>query len=225
VATRQARLNPHFGRKYNMANLVAKVPAASWLQAARETLVDHGIDAVKVDRLARQLGVTRGGFYHHFTDRDDLLSRLLQDWLATVVFVAEEPVPANPGHALAAIDVLVERLIQEDGYDPRFDLAVRAWAHADPRTAEVVQRVDARRLEALTRIFTALGCEGEEAVVRARVFYFHQIGYYFIDMHEGQAARRQRAATYIEILCGKQHLAAARAWVRANRMATPGGRR
>ena len=199
-----------------MANLVAKVPAASWLHAAREALIDQGIDAVKVDRLARRLGVTRGGFYHHFTDRDALLSQLLQDWLEHVVFVAEEPVPADPGHALAAIEALVERLIQEDGYDPRFDLAVRTWAHADPRTAQVVQRVDARRLEALTRIFTALGCEGEESAVRARVFYFHQIGYYFIDMHEGQAARRQRAGTYIEILCGKQHLAAARAWVRAN---------
>lgn len=148
-----------------MANLVAKVPADSWLQAAREALVDQGIDAVKVDRLARKLGVTRGGFYHHFADRDELLSRLLQDWQANVVFVAEEPVPANPGDALVAIEAVVDRLLREDGYDPRFDLAVRTWAHADHDIAEIVRRVDAKRLDALAHIFTALGCAGGKSVV------------------------------------------------------------
>ncbi|MGH8032239.1 MAG: helix-turn-helix domain-containing protein, partial [Luteimonas sp.] len=184
-----------------MANLVPKVPAERWLDAARRALVEEGIDAVKVDRLARGLGVSRGGFYHHFANRDELLARLRQTWQTTVVFAPARPVPANPGEALAAIEALVERLIREDGYDPRFDLAVRAWAHADAKTAAAVRRVDALRIVVLSRIFLALGCQSEEAAVRARVLYFHQIGYYAIGVRESQAARRQRAATYTEILC------------------------
>jgi AcrR family transcriptional regulator len=195
-----------------LANLIPKVPAESWLDAARRALVDEGIDAVKVDRLAKGLGVSRGGFYHHFVDRDDLLLRLIETWRANVVFVPDEPEPANPRAALRAIEALVDHLLREDGYDPRFDLAVRSWAHADARAASAVRVADAQRIATLTGIFRGLGCEDGEAAVRSRVFYFHQIGYYLIDMHEESSARRERVATYIEILCGEHHLAAARAW-------------
>ncbi|WP_077034863.1 TetR/AcrR family transcriptional regulator [Pelomonas sp. KK5] len=199
-----------------MANLVPKVPAEAWLQAARQTLIDEGIDAVKVDRLAKQLGVTRGGFYHHFVDRDELLQRLLRHWQDEVVFVDSGALPGNPAEALEAIDALVEHLMREDGYDPKFDMAVRAWAHASEATAAAVASSDEQRIEALTKIFSALGCRKDEAQVRARVFYFHQIGYYAIGVHESRGLRRQRVPIYIEILCGEQHLAAARAWAAAH---------
>ncbi len=204
-----------------MANLIPKVPAEGWLEAARQTLVDEGIDAVKVDRLARQLGVTRGGFYHHFADRDDLLDRLLKAWQDSVVFVAAKPVPRNPAEALDAIDALVDRLMREDQYDPKFDLAVRAWAHASETAATAVAAGDAQRISALTKIFVALGCKKDEAQIRARVFYFHQIGYYAIGVHESAGARRERAPMYLEILCGEAHLAAARAWAAERRNAGP----
>jgi AcrR family transcriptional regulator len=193
-----------------MANLVPKVPAQGWLDAARQALVVEGIEAVKVDRLARQLGVTRGGFYHHFADRAELLMRLLTLWEESVVFVPSGPVPANPAQALAAIERLVAHLIDEAGYDPAFDLAVRAWSHADAGVAALVERIDAKRIAALGRIFRALGCVADEAAIRARVFYFHQIGYYAIGVHESRALRLRHAATYLDILCGTQHLTRAR---------------
>ena len=52
----------------------------TWVDAATEVLVDQGIDHVRVDVLAGQLGVTRGSFYWHFRDREDLLRRVLQAW-------------------------------------------------------------------------------------------------------------------------------------------------
>jgi AcrR family transcriptional regulator len=195
-----------------LANLVPKVPAESWLEAARQMLVQEGIDAVKVDRLAKGLGVSRGGFYYHFADRDDLLIRLLGVWKSEVVFVPSQLEPSNPHEALQAIEALVDHLLGEDGYDPRFDLAVRSWAHSDTRTASAVQVADVQRIATLTAIFRGLRCEESEAAVRARVFYFHQIGYYLIDLHEDRKSRREHVSTYISILCGEHHLAAARSW-------------
>ena len=192
-----------------MPNLTPKIPASTWVEAAREALIEEGIDAVKVDRLAQRLGVTRGGFYHHFADHADLLARLLRLWQDTVVFVPPGPAPADPQAALAAIDALVERLITEDGYAPRFDMAVRAWAHADAAAARAVEEADTARLASLERIFAALGCQGQEARIRARVFYFHQIGYYAIGVKETAQQRRRLLGNYLQILCGEENLRAA----------------
>jgi AcrR family transcriptional regulator len=194
-----------------MPNLVPKVPAITWVETARDVLVDEGIDAVKVDRLALRLGVSRGGFYHHFADRADLLARLLRLWQDSVVFVPAGLAPATPKAALAAIDTLVEHLIAEDGYDPRFDMAVRAWSHADPEVAQAVEDADAERLKRLERLFKALGCQAQETRIRARVFYFHQIGYYAIGLGESTQSRHRQLDSYLRILCGEENLRAAQA--------------
>lgn len=191
-----------------MVNSV-KVPAERWVDEARQALVEEGIEAVKVDRLAQRIGVSRGGFYHHFTDRADLLSRLLTLWQETVLFVPAGLAPRKPADALRAIDDLVDHLIREEGYDPHFDLAVRAWARSDAAVAVVVAGVDAERIAALYKLFLALGCSKQEADVRARVFYFHQIGYYAIGVAEPASGRRERAKIYVEILCGAENIARA----------------
>lgn len=205
-----------------MANLIPKVSAQKWLETARRTLILEGIEAVKIDRLARELGVSRGGFYHHFTDRDDLLERLLHEWRQTVIFVPyKSSLPSNPAEALWAIGSLVTRLIREEGYDPAFDMAVRAWSHSDPGVAKAVERSDEKRISTMTDYFAALGCNATEAAVRARVFYFHQIGYYAIGLKEGRKLREQRAFVYLQILCGEIHLQAARTWAKKNNVSMP----
>ena len=197
-----------------MANLVPKIPASAWLAVARDMLVEEGIGAVKVDRLAQKLGVTRGGFYHHFQDRADLLVRLLAHWEEEARFLPSGRSPRNPAEALAAIDAQVRHLIAERDYDPRFDMAVRAWAQSDATVAAAVERMDRQRIAALTRVFVALGCERPEAAIRSRVLYFHQIGYYAIGVKATAAARLRAAERYVRILCGEDHLERARAWAR-----------
>ena len=192
-----------------MVNSV-KVPAEQWVDVARQALIEEGIEAVKVDRLAQRIGVSRGGFYHHFTDRADLLSRLLTLWHDTILFVPPGLAARTPADAATAIDELVDYLIREDAYDPHFDLAVREWARADPLVAAAVAGVDAERVAAIYKIFLAMGCSKQEADVRARVLYFHQIGYYAIGVAEPKSGRRERAKIYADILCGEANLARAR---------------
>lgn len=201
-----------------MVNSV-KVPAEQWIEEARNALIEEGIDSVKVDRLAQRIGVSRGGFYHHFTDRADLLTRLLTLWHDTVLFVPPGLVARTPADAMAAIDNIVDHLIREDMYDPHFDLAVREWARSDASVAAAVAGVDAERIAALFKVFLALGCDKQEADVRARVFYFHQIGYYAIGLNEPASGRRERGHMYVKILVGEENLARAQAKSQARRKA------
>ena len=193
-----------------MAGRTPKITAATWIDTARQSLIEEGVGGVKVDRLASRLGVTRGGFYHNFKDRDDLLAQLLNHWERDCRFLPADAPGNKPTEASEWFDRAIARLIDEDGYDYRFDLAVRDWARSDQRVAWAVERSDRERLRILTKFFEVLGYDADEATIRARVFYYHQIGYYAIGVRQSLAERRRALGLYLEILCGPGVLQAAR---------------
>jgi len=194
-----------------MANTV-KIPADVWLNAAKDALIEGGVAGVKIDRLAKGLGVTRGGFYHHFSSRQDLLTRLLNLWFTSNCFLPEAGDVTTPAEAADAFDLLVRNLLSENSFSPEFDLAIREWGRVDAAVQTRVDEMDRGRLSILEQWFTALGCDSEEALVRARVLYFHQIGFYSLGYHsrQDQAQRGRRAPVYMNILCGSKYLAAPR---------------
>ncbi len=194
-----------------MVGRTPKNTVQDWIDAAKRMLVDEGIAGLKVDRLASRLGVTRGGFYHHFKDRDEFFDQIILHWEETCRFLPEAPPPAKAGDAIKWLDSLISRLIEADGYDYQYDLAVREWARADKRAEWAVERADRDRLETLQKFFEAIGYDAEHSAIRARVFYYHQIGYYTIGVRQSIPERRHNAQLYIEILCGEDVLAAARA--------------
>ena len=68
---------------------------------------------------------------------------------------------------------------------------------------EAVRRVDDRRIELLHGIFRRLGNGEPEALVRARITYFHQVGYYALRISESPETRRDLLPTYIDLLLGR----------------------
>ena len=58
----------------------ANLGADDWVEAAFDAMAEGGIDAVRIEPLAKQLGVTRGSFYWHFADRDRLYLAMLRKW-------------------------------------------------------------------------------------------------------------------------------------------------
>lgn len=197
-----------------MVGRTPKNTVQDWISAAQRTLIDEGIAGLKVDRLANRLGVTRGGFYHNFKDRDEFFDRVIRHWEETCRFLPDEAPPAKPGEAVLWLDRLIDRLVESDGYDYRFDLAVREWARSDKRAEWAVERADRERLLTLQKFFETIGYDAEHAAIRARVFYYHQIGYYAIGVQQSVSERRRKAQLYLDILCGADALAAARAGVR-----------
>lgn len=194
-----------------MAGSVAKIPAEMWIKTAIKVMIEEGIASVKIDRLANRLGVTRGGFYHNFEDRDELFVKILDYWEEFCHFLPSKDPGSTAQQAVLWVDALVIRVIEEDGYDPAFDMAVREWARSDRRAAWAIERADRVRLAALQQCFLTLGYDASEALIRANVFYFHQIGYYQIGVKQSIAERKKMAQLYVDILCGREVMASARA--------------
>lgn len=174
-----------------------------WLIAARSALISEGIGGVEVGKLARKLSATRGGFYWFFTGRKQLLDNLLTDWEETNSAAFKSVIRDRGANGTAEFKALCDIWINEDGYDPQWDAAVREWARISPRVAKVVRRVDNARIEIMQRIFLDLGYDETESFVRARTTYFHQVGYYTLGVRESHEQRLKLLPLYMRILAGR----------------------
>ena len=172
----------------------------AWIEAARIALIEEGTAGIEVNKLAKRLGVTRGGFYWFFTSREQLLDALLEHWAesSTVVF---ERIPNAPGRSGAEkFKMLVDLWFSEKEYDPRWDSAVRDWARTSSKVLDTVHQVDLKRIGFIERIFRDMGYRGKEAHVRARVTYYHQVGYYALGIQESRQQRLELMPYYTKIL-------------------------
>ena len=197
---------PAPGRKGNI-----KVTIEGWINAARVALIEEGIGAVKIDRLAQRLKVTRGGFYHHFKSPLKLLEALLEDWQANNHFTPENLDTSSVAATLESFREMNHNVVHEKGFDPQYDLAIREWARISQPVANVVHAVDERRIDALRKLFLGFGYKPKDALIRARVMYWHQIGYYSIGVQESVEERESNFETYLEVLGGERYLAALKA--------------
>lgn len=118
-----------------------------WLKAARLALLHKGPEGVRIEPLARELGVTKGSFYWHFTDRNDLLEGLLKEWEAETDIFLENLGELDPHRALDKILVEVKRrtLASEKGEAPS-DVAIFTWAQLDPEVAKRVNKSEDERM-------------------------------------------------------------------------------
>jgi AcrR family transcriptional regulator len=145
-----------------------------WTRAGLEALRKSGIAGVRVERLAEDLGITKGSFYWHFRDRGELLAALLEYWATEMTEAEFERVQAVKGGLAARLRTLAEDVL-EKGVG-RYDPAVRAWARSDRKVAAAVAQVDRRRVRALTGLFEEEGFAAAEASARARLFYTFLLG-------------------------------------------------
>ena len=133
---------------------VAKVrtPRDAWVGAALQAMASGGPDAVRVEALAGSLGVSKGGFYWHFTDRQALLDEMLDTWEETLVDRAIEVSDRGGGSGRTRLRRLFAAAGEGEGILD-LELSERDWARRDPAVAERVTRVDNRRLAYLRPLF------------------------------------------------------------------------
>jgi AcrR family transcriptional regulator len=173
-----------------------------WIDEARRLLVEGGIAAVKVDGIARRLDVTRGSFYWHFGGREDLLDALLADWRERAQDPFARTFAEAQGTPEQRIRAFFEVWLDEARFDPDLESAMRDWARTSPVVDRAVREVDTDRLGWLSRLYAALGFGALEADVRARVVYYHQVGYYALRIAESGEERRKLFPTYFRVLTG-----------------------
>lgn len=175
----------------------------AWLDAARHALIEEGTAGVEVNKLAKRLRVTRGGFYWFFQSRRQLLEELLAYWAEAGTAQFEKLLQVPDRNGMQELLALIDLWVEESDYDPKWDGAVRDWARTSETVRKVVASVDERRIAILERIFQDMGCQGKEAHIRARVTYYHQVGYYAIGVQESLRERRELLPYYVKVLTGR----------------------
>ncbi len=174
-----------------------------WLLKALDIFVAEGIDAVRITRLAQDLGVTRGSFYWHFKNREDLIDALVSYWKDKNTAAITESV--NHAADLAGgIFSFFETCIDSARFDPRLDLALREWARRSAKLRTLVDREDQARIDALSGFFSRFDYAMPEALIRARVLYYSQIGFYALEVRESLTTRLSYTEAYFECFTGRQ---------------------
>jgi AcrR family transcriptional regulator len=113
-------------------------------------LREGGEAALTIDRLCKDLGRTKGAFYHHFADVAVYTDALLSEWEdhnTSIPLLRTEPAAARRGKrgTGAATPVL----------DASLDRSFRAWGLRDPKVREFIDRIDERRIAYLASLYAA----------------------------------------------------------------------
>lgn len=174
---------------------------ADWINSAIELLVDQGIDAVRVDDLARRLGVTRGSFYWHFKDRDNLLKSVLQSWRNAATEQIIERFDTRHVDPQALIKDLISLPFRGDRATraASTELAIRAWARREPMARQAVDQVDERRISYHAQVFSALGFAIAEARARAFALYAYEVAESLLS-NQGTIAQKAERRLLVERL-------------------------
>jgi AcrR family transcriptional regulator len=165
---------------------ITRTPRGRWIEEGLQALAAGGPDAVRVEALAQALGVTKGGFYGHFADRNALLAEMLDSWERMSTDDVLERVERKARDVRARLR-LAGALTFSSELLP-IDLAIRDWARRDRAVAERLRRVDNRRMEYLRLLFGAICADEDEAEARSMLAFSLMIGHHFMAADHG--ARR-----------------------------------
>jgi AcrR family transcriptional regulator len=162
----------------------ARLAKRDWILAATRALARGGVSAVRIEVLAKELGVTKGSFYWHFKNRRALLAEVLRSWRVA----ATERIDALVGHRSRDLREQIRLLIQHatrDGSDyvpgGRLEQAIREWANNSATARETLRQVDVDRLEMLTEIYVGTGLRRADALAYAHLLYAFTLGANQID--------------------------------------------
>jgi AcrR family transcriptional regulator len=150
-----------------------------WIDAAIARLVKNGVDAVRVERLADEIGVSRGSFYWHFKSRRELLTAILEDWrqyqTRRIVERIRKNVDLTPLQRIVRLRMLPPRT-KTTSNAAAFELAIRAWAMRDKFANKVVDQVDAERLAFTGSLLRDAGMPEAEAAHWSLLGYAFTLG-------------------------------------------------
>ncbi|WP_200814538.1 TetR/AcrR family transcriptional regulator [Blastococcus haudaquaticus] len=146
-----------------------------WTRAALDVLGERGVAGLAIEPLARSLGTTKGSFYWHFRNREELIRAALERWEneeTDAVIAMLGPL----ADARSRLRELVTAIFLTHGTVPDRSLGLAADA-SHPAVAEVLARVTRRRIGYVAEQLVTAGLEEEEAQHRAVLAYTSYLGY------------------------------------------------
>lgn len=172
---------------------------AGWIEEGLRALAAGGPDAVRVEAVAASLNVTKGGFYHHFRDRQALLDAMLDTWEETLVDRAIETSDRGGGDGRARLRRLFSAADASNEL-LALELSVRDWARRNPAVAERVRRVDSRRLDYLRPLFAEFCDDAADVEGRCLLVLTLFVGESLVTATHGRRTRPSVAAAAVRHL-------------------------
>lgn len=170
-----------------------------WISGAWDMLGENGLDGVRVEPLARRLGVTKGSFYWHFKGRQQLIEALLDRWFSIwddQMSPAMEEAADPADRIWALFESVVGRVTRGQ------TVSLRMLSHSDPDVARRIEERDGQRLAFLMAQLGAIGFSADEARVRGQVYQTIMTGEYLRSGGLPLEDRIARARSYHLMLSG-----------------------
>lgn len=163
-----------------------------WVDEGLRALAAGGVDAVRVEALAKSLGVTKGGFYGYFSGRGALLTAMLEAWEKESVDDVLDQVEREHDDVLDQVRLAGQLTFSGDRLP--IDLAIRDWARRDRAVAERLRRVDNRRMQLLRRAISTFCSDPDEVEARCLLAFCMAIGSPLMAAdHPGRSSAQVRA--------------------------------
>ncbi len=177
----------------------ARKSRSDWIGAAVHAMAEGGVAAVRVERLAKALGVTKGSFYWHFESQQALVDAVLQAWEEQGTEAIIDAVMAGEASPTERLLHLWNRTLA-GSHRLQAELAIRDLARHDPQVAALVKRVDARRLGSVRQLMTELGWPEPVVEARSLLCYSLLLGNFLIQADHGERTRAEVLELAIEQL-------------------------
>jgi AcrR family transcriptional regulator len=133
----------------------ATATRAAYLRAATRLVNEHGYRGASVDRIAAELRLTKGSFYHHHETKDELIAACFERTF-TVMRAAQSAALATPGSGLDRLATACRSLLDYQMSPQGPLLRVTAWTGLPPATKDDTRRTMGR----LGERFAALVVDG-----------------------------------------------------------------
>ncbi|WP_058854876.1 TetR/AcrR family transcriptional regulator [Nocardia jinanensis] len=134
----------------------------------------EGVGAIKIPRLCQELGVTKGSFYWHFDDIEQLMAAMADRWSA----VQSETVRELGAFAAIPVEERIEKMaaMLVDKRHWMVETTVREWSRSNSKVADAVRNLDQRVFETVYRTMLDLGFDENQAGLRAGAMVYIGLG-------------------------------------------------
>ncbi|WP_233532902.1 TetR/AcrR family transcriptional regulator [Antrihabitans sp. YC2-6] len=153
----------------------SRLTVDDWIAGALALLRREGVGAIRIPRLCEELGVTKGSFYWHFDDVDQLLEAITDYWCGTQNDAVRGLSELESLSVAERLEVMGTRLTSESAWT--VESTVRDWARTNERVAKAVRELDLRIFEVIQKSLLELDLTPEQARTRAGVLVFAGIGF------------------------------------------------
>ncbi|MGF9908221.1 TetR/AcrR family transcriptional regulator [Brevibacillus porteri] len=141
-----------------------------WIRAGLDMLAEAGIDAVRVEPLARKLKISKGSFYHHFPDRQALLDSMIDYWEE----YATERIIRAPHSDNMSLEQLLSSVFSSER---KIEAAIYNWAKQHPALSKRLVEIEQRRVGFVASLYEKKGLAPTDAKARAQLAYLLYIGW------------------------------------------------